>query len=218
VPADFATHVSLRSRVRVARVEPGAPLVIALHGWGMTERAFGRWLQPGIDGRPLSWWLPRGILPCEVRKHRIGYAWYVFDGDQEALRASMDQARDYLAGLVDMARRHLRPPRITLLGFSQGGYLAAYTALSRPDLVDRCVVVCARPKAEFIEDLAAARGVRFLVQTGRSDASVTAELIEKGVAPMRAAGLDVEERSYDAEHRLVPGMATDAAEFAELAD
>ena len=180
----------------------------------MTERAFGRWLQPGIDHQALSWWLPRGILPCEIRKRRIGYAWYVFDGDQDALRESMSQARAYLAGLVDVARRQLRPSRITLLGFSQGAYLAGYTAMSRPDLFDACVCCCGRPKSEFIGDLSAASGVRFLVQTGARDENVTAELIAKGIAPMRAAGLDVDERSYDAEHRLTPEMAIDAAEFA----
>lgn len=211
---DFPTAVTLRSQVRVPRAEHGAPLVIALHGWGMTERSFERWLRPGIDAARASWWVPRGILPCEVRSRKIGYAWYVFDGDQGALRASMDEAASYLAGLAAAARRALAPQSIALLGFSQGGYLASYLALSRPDLFSALVCCCGRPKAEFVADLGAARGVRVLVQTGAEDASVPPELVAKGVAPLREAGLAVEERSYPAGHRIVAAMAEDAARFA----
>jgi len=211
--AAFSTHVLLRSLVHVPKVEEGAPMVIALHGWGMTPRAFARWLAPAI-GRPgLSWWLPQGILPCEVGRRRIGFAWYVFDGDQVALRASMDEARAYLVRLADMARRALRPARIALLGFSQGAYLASYVALSRPDLFSALVCCCGRPKAEFIEDLAAARTLRVLVQRGEEDASLAPELIARGVAPLRAAGVPVEERAYSAQHRLTAAMARDAADF-----
>jgi predicted esterase len=213
VGADFETAVTLRSRVRVAREERGAPLVIALHGQGMTERAFERWLRPGVDAARLSWWVPRGILPCEIPGRRIGYAWYVFDGDQDALRASMDEAASYLALLAAAARRALAPSSIALLGFSQGGYLASYVALARPDLYGALVCCCGRPKAEFVTDLAASRGVRVLVQTGAEDASVPPELVAKGVAPLRAAGLAVEERSYAAGHKVVPEMAVDAARF-----
>jgi len=210
----FETAVSLRARVTVARALPGAPLVIALHGWGMTDRAFARWLGPAIESGGLSWWIPRAILPFEVGRRRIGYGWYVFDGDQERLRASMDEARAYLSGLAATARRTLRPSAVTLLGFSQGAYLASYAALTRPDLFDRLVCCCGRPKTEFVDDLAAAGGLRILVQTGTRDESVSAELIAKGVGPLRDAGLRVDERSYDATHRMTPDMARDAAGFA----
>jgi len=215
VAGDFETSVNLSSRVRVSRAEPGLPLVLALHGWGMNERSFERWLRPGIERGGLSWWIPRGILPCEVRSRKVGYAWYVFDGDQEALRASMDEARAYVAGLADMARRQLRPASITLLGFSQGAYLGSYVALTRPDLFDRVVCCCGRPKTEFVADLAAARDVRMLVQSGRDDASLDPDLVlGKGVAPLRAAGLDVEVRTYAGGHKLTQEMAADAAAFA----
>jgi len=210
----FGTTVTLRSLVRAPRSQPGAPLVIALHGWGMSDRSFHRWLAPGIERGGLSWWIPRGILPCEVRQRKIGYSWYVFDGDQDRLRARMDEARGYLAGVVQMARESLRPSSITLLGFSQGAYLASYVALTRPDLFDRLVCCCGRPKAEFVEDLGAAGEMEILIQTGDKDDSVRPELIAKGVAPLKEAGLRVMERSYDAPHKLTPEMAVDAAEFA----
>ncbi len=210
----FESTVTLRSLVRVPVERAGAPLVIALHGWGMSDRSFHRWLTPAIERGGLSWWIPRGILPCEVRQKKIGYAWYVFDGDQDHLRASMDQSRAYLAGLAATARRSLRPSSITLLGFSQGAYLGSYVALTRPDLFDKFVGCCGRPKAEFVEDLGAAANLQILIQTADRDDAVRPELIEKGVAPLREAGLRVMERSYDAVHKLTPEMALDAAEFA----
>ncbi|MHC4450742.1 MAG: alpha/beta hydrolase, partial [Planctomycetota bacterium] len=198
----FRTSVTLPSLVRVPRAERGRPLVIALHGWGMRARAFERWMQPGIEARDLSWWFPRGILPLEVRSRKIGYAWYVFDGDQEELRAGMDVARSYLVDLVAQARARLDPSSVTLLGFSQGAYLGSYAALSRPDLFDAFVCCCGRPKAEFIDDLAAARKTRILVQVGDRDQAVTPELIAKGIDPLRAAGLDVTVQHFDADHRV----------------
>ena len=179
----------------------------------MSERSFTRWLRPGIDAQDVSWWVPRGILPAQVKSRKIGYGWYVFDGDQDALRASMDEARAYIVQLIEVAQRQLRPSRIALVGFSQGGYLGSYVALSRPDLFSHVVCCCGRPKAEFIDDLAAARGVAVLVQTGARDESVPPDLIAKGVEPMRTAGLQVEVRSYDAGHKLTPEMAIDAAAF-----
>jgi len=187
--------------------------VIALHGWGMRARSFERWMQPGIEASAHSWWFPRGILPLEVRSRKIGFAWYVFDGDQDALRESMDQAVSYLADLAGLARRSLAPSSITLLGFSQGAYLGSYAALSRPDLFDALVCSCGRPKAEFVDDLAAARGVRVLVQVGDRDAAVKPELIAKGTDPLRAAGLDVSVQHFDADHRITAEMALAAAEF-----
>jgi len=212
----FETSITLRSKVRVLRAEPTAPLVIALHGWGMNTRTFARWLRPGVEQGGASWWLPRGILPCEVTsppKRRIGYAWYVFDGDQDALRASMDEAMAYLTSLVTMAREALRPSSVALLGFSQGAYLSSYVALSRPDLFDTLVCCGGRPKAEFIDDLEAAKSVRVLIQSGSEDTSVTPELIQKGVQPLIDAGLNVDSRSYDAGHRLTTEMAEEAAGF-----
>ena len=179
----------------------------------MRARSFERWLQPGIEARELSWWFPRGILPLEVRSRKIGYAWYVFDGDQEVLRDGMQVARAYLAELVARARAHLAPSSVTLLGFSQGAYLGSYVALSRPDLFDAFVACCGRPKAEFIDDLAAARDVRVLVQVGDRDEAVKPELIAKGTDPLRAAGLDVTVQHFDADHRITAKMAIAAAEF-----
>jgi predicted esterase len=214
VSADFPAFVTLRTSVLVGRAEPGRPLVIALHGRGMTERAFERWLRPGIDGGGLSWWFPRGPLPQEIEMRRITYAWYVFNGDQTALKASMDEARPYLHELVAIARRTIKPSSITLFGFSQGAYLASYAALSRPDLFGRLACCGGRPKTEFIGDLATARGLRVLIQTGARDAAVPPDLVAKGVLPLRAAGFDVTEKSYDAEHKVTAEMARDLAEFA----
>jgi len=214
VDGDFTTYVTLRTSVLAARAEPGRPLVIALHGRGMTERALERWLRPGIDRGGLSWWVPRGPLPQEIERRRITYAWYVFNGDQAALKESMDEARPYLHDLVAMARRTLRPSSVTLFGFSQGGYLASYAALSRPDLFDRLVCCGGRPKAEFVNDLAAARRVRVLIQTGARDEAVPPDLVAQGVSALRAAGIDVTEKSYDAEHKVTAQMASDLAEFA----
>ncbi|MFI5403812.1 MAG: hypothetical protein ACHQ1G_12815, partial [Planctomycetota bacterium] len=69
-------------------------------------------------------------------------------------------------------------------------------------------------KAEFVSDLAAARGLRVLVQTGARDQAVPPDLVAKGVEALRAAGIEVTEKTYDAEHKVTAEMAKDVAGFA----
>jgi len=213
VEAEFPTTVTLRTFVRVRRARPRTPLVIALHGMGMTARTFERWLEPAFAAGDQSWWIPQGILPREEPERRVGHAWYVFDGDQERLKESMDAARAYLVGLTELALRALQPTRVAILGFSQGAYLGSYLALSRPDLYGAVVCCCGRPKTEFVADLGGARGVSVLVQTGAEDAAMPPEVLARGVEPLKAAGVPVTERAYPGGHRLTPEMAADAARF-----
>ena len=137
--------------------------------------------------------------------------------------SNVKELEDGLGFVRELTRKSERRPSptsiylmwalISLVGFSQGAYLGSYIALSRPDVFSHLVCCCGRPKAEFVEDLSAARDLAVLVQTGRDDESVAPELIAKGVAPLREAGLSVTEKSYDSAHRMTAEMAGDAAGF-----
>jgi len=63
-------------------------------------------------------------------------------------RFSYRQMADALAGLLDEVAPPGPPPRdVTLIGHSMGGRVAMLTALARPDLVDRLVVVDVAPQS-----------------------------------------------------------------------
>ncbi|MCA8946683.1 MAG: hypothetical protein KDB29_10690, partial [Planctomycetes bacterium] len=63
------------------------PMVMALHGMGHTHDIMRRYMTALLD-RPWMWVFPRGVYPFEMRqpeKIRIGYAWYLYTGDQPDL-------------------------------------------------------------------------------------------------------------------------------------
>jgi phospholipase/carboxylesterase len=192
-------------RLDGAATDPGAPLVLALHGMGMDEDAFALVLQRLLK-LPCRFLIPRAPFPLEVRReHRIGAAWYAYDGDAERFRRELDR----LDGLcLDLVRRveaahGLQPRARVVLGFSQGGYCGAVVALRHPELFHGLVVSGARVKTEMLEaelPRAAASGFQVLLLHGRRDVHVVHEAAEKSRDGLAAAGVAVQLRTFDAGH------------------
>ncbi|WP_322800332.1 alpha/beta hydrolase [Thermoflexus sp.] len=112
-------------------MEGKAPAALLLHGWGgdegsmaIFETAFG----PG-------WWLVRPRAPYPLPQG--GYAWYpsLADGkpDPMALSRSLTQLIQLLDELPQ--RFPIDPRRWLLVGFSQGGAMAARLALQAPERI-----------------------------------------------------------------------------------
>lgn len=86
----------------------GAPLMLALHGMGMTEDSFALLLQK-LFVLPFRFLIPRGPLPVEVRREsRAGASWYVYDGDPDRFRLELDRTQGLL---LDLLRRCVRRRR-----------------------------------------------------------------------------------------------------------
>ena len=136
--------------------EPGpAPLLVALHGQGMSADRFLRILLP-LDKGPLRLVIPEGMYPYEIRREDrivIGYSWYLYRGDQAEFRAHLARSEEHLRSLLDEieARHPVDRKRSVLLGFSQGGYLAGFVGLRHRDRFGGLVIASARLKHEFLE-------------------------------------------------------------------
>jgi predicted esterase len=103
------------------------------------------------------------------------------------------------------ASQELAPRRRYVLGFSQGGYCGAWTALRHAGFFDGMAIVGARVKAEFLSEemeRAGAAGFRALLLHGTRDVSVTPEASERSRAALEAAGVTVVHRTFDAGHSL----------------
>lgn len=166
-------------------------LVVALHGMGQSPSTMQSMLTPLLD-LPCAFLFPGAPWPFEIRKPDrmlIGHAWYMFDGDQAALRASMDVAAAHLLGLLDdIARAHTLGKTI-LLGFSQGGYLAGYVAPTNPGRFAAAACIGGRIKHEFLADSpTAARAMPLLQLHGGRDPAVKAEAARVAVERTRALG------------------------------
>jgi phospholipase/carboxylesterase len=182
------------------------PVVMALHGMGQSEDHMRRFLR-GLEDSPYIWCFPRGVHPYEIRKPertRIGHAWYLFTGDQDALRESMHLTGQCLLDLHDALAREYPVGGSAVVGFSQGGYLAGVVAAGNPGRFKGAACIGGRLKHEFMPE---GGGVRLLQLHGGNDRSVPPELAQEAVTATRRKGYEVEYHvDEQAGHEVSPGM------------
>ena len=178
-----------------------APLLVALHGKG--DRA-DRFEAEALDALPRGWALlvPSAPLPRDRAgggDRAVGGSWYLYDGDTALFRESLARAEAHVVGLLARILPEAPPPgfrapdpaRISLLGFSQGGYLAGVAAVRRPGLFRAAVVAGGRLKHEMLADAfpaARAAGLALLGLHGAEDGAVHPAPAEGPPPPRPARG------------------------------
>ncbi|MCC6463781.1 MAG: hypothetical protein IT463_00420 [Planctomycetes bacterium] len=194
------------------------PLVVALHGMGQTEDHMRRFMAPLLQ-RPWAWLFPRGPYPYEIRKPertRIGHAWYLFTGDQQALRESMDLGAAHLGRVLDAAGEF---SRVALAGFSQGGYLAAYAGPMLAPRVAAAACLGGRIKHEFLAGVSAQVKAGFALAQfhGGRDENVAPALAREAVEKTRALGFARVHYGQDPEcsHEISAALAGQLGEWLE---
>ncbi|MBZ0137053.1 MAG: hypothetical protein K8I27_11840 [Planctomycetes bacterium] len=170
------------------------PLVIALHGMGQYEALIQRAMTPLFD-RPWIWLFPRGVYPFEMRqpdKIRIGYAWYLYTGDQDALRESFRVSDNHLMNLQDVIRKEYPISDTAVIGFSQGGYLAGYVAPQHPERFRAGGSIGGRIKHEFLNDVPALahKSVALAQFHGGRDENVKPALAREALEKCKALGFE----------------------------
>ena len=209
---DEEVTLRLRAPVRISLPQgpppPGGfPALVALHGHGETPERLARHLRlpartPYARIHPGA---PHPILVGRGEQRRQGRSWYVYTGDAAAFAEELRRAeRLLLDGLEEILASHpIRRDGLVLMGFSQGGYLAATTALRHRDLFRGLVAVSSRIKTEILEsELAGAAGYPVLVVHGNADDRVPPDPQRKEVERLLAAGLDVRTCFHPGGHHL----------------
>lgn len=190
-----------------ATPESRSPLLVGLHGMGMTPRSFARWVDP-IAVEPWSILLPEGPFPLELRSGdsmRIGYSWYMYKGDEDDWRRWLDATEAHLLRLLDHVTVDSRidRDRIVLLGFSQGCYLGYSLALRNPDRFAGLIAAGGRLKRAFVAPwLARARDLPVLIVHGVDDEAVPFASARESEATLREADFDVETAFTPTGHRI----------------
>lgn len=190
----------------------GWPLVLALHGWGMSAASFARRCRPLLfEGAAILF--PQGPFAFELRhdgKIRIGHAWYLFDGHDEPFRSTLGQAEAHLLGLVDGVApgAPIDRSRFFVVGFSQGAYAGFFLALRNRG---RCAGMVAlgggRLREDFIAaDLAGEPKIPFLLVHGTADASVPIERTILMKEVLERHGFPVELTTLDVGHEVTASM------------
>lgn len=198
--------------LHIPREGSDGSLLVALHGMGMSARSFRRRVLP-LTPAGCTVLIPQGPLPYEIRRDgriRQGNAWYIYLGDEPAFLASMQRTEAWLLGLIDryVEFHGLDPQAVSLLGFSQGGYLAGYVALRNAARFHRLVVAGGRIKHEVLLDDAervpAERpDFELLALHGADDPSVSLEAVQVSVRAVATFGVHAEMRTYPTGHAVL---------------
>lgn len=188
----------------------GHPLVLALHGYSLDAEILLRRMRALTSG-PYALLVPDGPYPMVVREAkppRVGYSWYQFTGDQDEFLREMETTIAHLERLLEKvcSEHPVDRQRVALVGYSQGGYLAGYMGLLRPECYRAVVTISSRIKVEALaESLPRATDLPVLVIHGRGDGVVLLEPQQEAIAELRRHGVAVELELHDGGHGLRRG-------------
>jgi phospholipase/carboxylesterase len=176
---------------------PPTRVLLLLHGTGGDENdmvPLGRDLDPSAALLSLRGNVLENGMPRFFRRLAEG----VFD-EEDVVRRSHELA-DFIP--LAAAKYEFDPATLTALGYSNGANIAAAAMLLRPGVIRSAVLLRAMVPLTTPSppDL---RGTRVLICSGKQDAIVPVENVQRLAAMLRAAGADVTHRLADAGHQLM---------------
>jgi predicted esterase len=206
VPGKLISDVVMREPKVAASGDPVKPsrVFLLLHGFSQDgqhifkrlESAISAWEQS--SGKQALILAPSGTYPQPERTDngwRVGYSWYFYNLDTDEYYIDMENAVLLLNGIVAQALAQIRDqigaqtqinsPPVTVIGFSQGGYLAPFFAKSCPQVDHVIGIGCEFLKDEIADPirfrLDGIHGVEDAVVDGVNSQKSHAALLERGV-------------------------------------
>jgi phospholipase/carboxylesterase len=195
----------------------GLPLLVLLHGRGSHKDDLQA-LRPAL---PPGWGLvtPQGPHPGHPWGYGPGWAWYRYVEEDRVDEATLQQGLDALGQFMDEIPGALgvRPGRVAIGGFSQGGTTALAWALRAPARVDSVLVFSGfLIDSKLVPAEAAAGGrPRIFWGHGRRDPAIPFVLAEKGRKRLREVGAALVARDFEIGHWIAPEEIGDAMAFLE---
>jgi phospholipase/carboxylesterase len=197
-------------------VADGATVLVLLHGRGADESdllPLGRHLGEGVVVA-----CPRAPFDAAPWGYGPGFAWYRYLGDDrpepESFTASADALKEFLAALP--ALLPVRPGRLLVGGFSQGGTTALGTTLARGLEVDGVIVMSGFLPSHPEVDPSRARGLPVFWGHGTQDPAIPHALGARGRTLLQARGALLEARDYRMGHAIHPDELADLRAWMEM--
>lgn len=183
------------------------PLIIYLHGFNENMKSFQDTVADLLEV-PAYHLFIQGPYPLYDREQKTkvrnwGRAWYLYDGEQDQFVKSLELSSEFIQEIADKVIDHTDVSRLAVLGYSMGGYLAGYFAMSRWKHVNELIVIGGRIKTEIFED----RDINYehmnvLALHGRKDKRVAKESQEKSCSELADLGAKVTYKEVNATHKF----------------
>lgn len=186
--------------------QPGEkPLIVYLHGYKQNLRYFQKKCSSLLTICGYHLFL-QGPYPIYDEKQRCnvdqwGRAWYLYDGEQDQFLASMEKTSVFIQSITDQLKEKYSINRMAVLGYSMGGYLAGYFALSRPGYIDDLMVIGGRIKTEAFSGNSYSN-LHVIHVHGSKDISVEAQRSKKSCEQLKEMGAEVTFTGVDEGHKL----------------
>ena len=189
--------------MKIREAGQGPLSAVLLHGRGSDE----------ADLLGLSGLFPQGSRVVSLRAPHAfgpGYAWYGMDSHGRADQEELGNSVKLIDHFID--EQDPKSP-IILLGFSQGGLMAALTGAKRRGRQIRGIaVLSAPPMAQALEDRPLA-GIPVFWAHGRDDAVVALARGERMRAMLEEMGAELTAQTYAGGHMVGPQEMEDLAQW-----
>ena len=207
----------------IESVKPADAVAIWMHGLGATAHDFDD-IIPYLHAIP-SLQSIRFIFPQAPQRsvtRNQGFvmpAWYdIFEVSRYAKQdeAGIKQSAQIITALIEeQIQLGIKPQRIFLIGFSQGGAMALYTSLHYPDILAGVIgMSCYLP---LVDEVKLAANINchnhYWIAQGTEDLVVTNEFAVESVEALRALGCDVSFKNYDIGHEICKSEIDDMAHW-----
>ena len=202
---------SFKTEVPYKLIETGEkgekPLILYLHGYNQNIQFLEKKMESMLSIRAYHLFI-QGPYPIydtsgKVNVSRWGRAWYLYDGNQGQFIKSMEISSEFIQEIVDGLIDLIDISRLCVFGYSMGGYLGGYFALSRWKHVNELIVVGGRIKTEAFEGKRGlAKHINILALHGKNDDSVLPGPQKKCVELLKEEGFNATFTLVDAGHKL----------------
>jgi predicted esterase len=194
-----------------------APLLVAVHGYGANKRQMmreARLLAPATFAIASLQGFHQHLKEPKEKGGplRYGFGWLTNFHPEESVALHHRALLDLIDSLISesVADRE----RIFLLGFSQSCALNYRFAFTHPEILRGAIGICGGLPGDWeTSNLYRQSSASILHLTGERDEIYPPARVSDYAAQLRARAAEVEMRSYDGAHEIVPGMREDVREW-----
>ena len=190
------------------------PLVIVLHGFGASMHDMAS-LCPSMDRKGYIYSLPNGHLSLQIGPGQVGYAWLPLSGERTEDHSK--RVVELLDKFVDevMEQHNVKPGRVVMMGFSQGGGMTYQIGLGKPEIFPGLAVLSSTMPEPAVLDglLPPQRTQAIFIAHGTSDEVVPMTRAQDALAFLEERGYQPVYKEYPIKHEITQEVLDDLASW-----